>query len=174
MYVEPASSAFDAQRAELDLLEDQMGKLGIAVLTQQKSQAESGLAKSLDRADSNAMLAVISKDMESSLQRAIDIAAQYAGVEAPTVVIDRDFIAEPLDGNGMTAINTIYTSGLIDHETALELLRRGEVLGDDYDLDGILSRTENEELHDIEMQVERTSAMAEIGEGTPASEEEGD
>lgn len=171
MYVEPASSAFDAQRAELDLLEDQMGKLGIAVLTQQKAQAESGLAKSLDRADSNAMLSIISKDMEGALQRAVDIAAEYAGVEAPVVVIDRDFIAEPLDGNGMTSINTIYTSGLVDHRTALELLRRGEVLGDDYDIEEIMDLVEEDEAHALEVQVDTTQAMSDIGEGTPDNEE---
>jgi len=33
-----------------------------------------------------------------------------------------------------------------------------------------MSRAENEQLKDIEMQVERTSAMAEIGQGTPSAD----
>jgi len=102
----------------------------------------------------------------------MDMAAAYAGVQAPTVAIDRDYNVEPLEGQGITAINSIFTSGLIDQQTALELLKRGEILGDDVEIDEILSRAENEQLKDIEMQVERTSAMAEIGEGTPEVEPE--
>jgi len=169
-YVEPASSAFDAQRVELDALIDEMKTLGLAVLTQQKNAAESGLAKSLDRLDANSMLAVISKDLEGTLQQAMDMAASYAGVQAPTVALDRDFQTEALDGHGITAINTIFTSGLIDQQTALELLKRGEILDDSVEVEEIMSRAENEQLKDIEMQVERTSAMAEIGQGTPSAD----
>ena len=171
-FVEPASSAFDAQRNELDALIQEMSSLGIAILTKQKNSAESGLAKALDRTDSNAILSVISKDLEQTLQRAIDFAAEYAGVEAPEVIIDRDFNVDPLDGTAITAINTIFNSGLIDQRTALEILKRGEVLGDDIDMDEVMAGSEAEELRGIEMQVERTEAMADIGEGTPAAEDE--
>lgn len=171
-YVEPASSAFDAQRAELDLIEEQISSLGIAVLSKQKSQAESGLSKALDRADSNAMLSVISKDLEKALQQAVDIAAEYAGTEPPTVVIDRDFVSEPLDGQGITAINTIYSSGLIDHETALTLLKRGEILQDDADIETILAGTEADELHSLDMQVKSVEAMQEVTPDEPTSDDE--
>ena len=62
----------------------------------------------------------------------------------------------------------MFNSGLVDQETALEILQHGEVLSDDVEIDEILSNSENEELADLEMQVKRTEAMAEIGEGTPA------
>jgi hypothetical protein len=133
----------------------------LAVLTQQKNSAESGLSKSLDRLDANSMLAVISKDLEQSLQKALDIASSYAGVQAPTVAIDRDYQTEPLEGQGITAINTIFTSGLIDQQTALELLKRGEILGDDVEVDEIMSRAENEQLKDIDMEVTKTEKLAE-------------
>jgi len=84
--------------------------------------------------------------------------------------LDRDFQTEALDGHGITAINTIFTSGLIDQQTALELLKRGEILDDSVEVEEIMSRAENEQLKDIEMQVERTSAMAEIGQGTPSAD----
>ena len=61
---------------------------------------------------------------------------------------------------------------MVDQETALEILQHGEVLGDDVEIDEILSNSENEELADLEMQVKRTEAMAEIGEGTPAADQD--
>jgi len=152
-FVEPASNAFDAQRAELDALVDEMKTLGLAVLTQQKNQAESGLAKSLDRMDANSMLAVISKDLEGSLQQAMNLAATYAGVQPPKVAIDRDYNVETLDGQGMTAINTLFTSGLLDQQTALELLKRGEVLSDDMEPEVIMASAELEQQQAMENEI---------------------
>ena len=165
-YIEPASSAFDAQRVELDALIDEMKTLGLAVLTQQKNAAESGLAKSLDRLDANSMLAVISKDLESTLQKAMDMAAAYAGVQAPTVAIDRDYNVEPLEGQGITAINSIFTSGLIDQQTALELLKRGEILSDDMDVEEILANAETEQLQSIEQEMSKLEMQTEIAAKT--------
>jgi hypothetical protein len=161
-YVEPASSAFDAQRNELEALVEEMKTLGLAVLTQQKNSAESGLSKSLDRLDANSMLAVISKDLEQSLQKAMDLAAAYAGVQAPTVAIDRDYQTEPLEGQGITAINSIFTSGLIDQQTALELLKRGEILSDDMDVEEILANAETEQLQSMEQEMQKLEMQTEI------------
>jgi len=161
-YVEPASSAFDAQRNELEALVEEMKTLGLAVLTQQKNSAESGLSKSLDRLDANSMLAVISKDLEQALQKAMDLAAAYAGVQAPIVAIDRDYNVEPLEGQGITAINSIFTSGLIDQQTALELLKRGEILSDDMDVETILATAEAEQLQSMEQDLARMEGEVQI------------
>ena len=171
-YVEPANQAFDAYQTELEALAGQCSNLGIAILAQQKNVAESGLSKTLDRADTNSLLATISYDLEQTLQKAVDLAASYAGVEAPVVGLDRDYDVVPMDGNELNSINTLFTSGLIDQETALKILHRGELFDDSVDIEEIIASTEANELRDIEMQVERTSAMAQIGEGTPPAEDE--
>jgi hypothetical protein len=161
-YVEPATSSFESQRAELEALVEEMSSLGIAILSKQKNAAESGLAKALDRTDSNAILSVVSKDLEQALQAAIEMAAEYAGVEPPEVVIDRDYNVDPLDGTGMTAINALFQSGLLDHKTALEMLKRGEVLGDDMDIDEVMASAEAEELQSMEQEMQKLEATAEI------------
>ena len=171
-YVEPSNAAFQAYMDELDALANQCSNLGIAVLAQQKMVAEAAKKAQLDRADTNSMLANISLDLEQTLQTAVDMAAAYAGQEAPVVGLSRDFDAQTLDGQGVTAINTLFTSGLIDQETALQLLHQGEILKDDVDIEEILSRSEADELKSIEMQVERTSALSEVGEGTQPNDEE--
>ena len=170
MFVEPASSAFDAQRAELEALVDEMSSLGIAILTKQKNGVESGLAKALDRTDSNAILSVVSKDLEQTLQHAIDLAAEYAGVEPCEVVIDRDFQVDPLSGQDITAVNTIYTSGLIDQKTALDILKRGEVLDDATDVEEIMAVSEANELQTMEEEVARLES--EVAAQQPEQPEE--
>ena len=66
-YVEPASSAFDAQSAEIRELQMQMATLGISTLSQQKFVAESADARRLDRVDTNSMLAMVSMELEQKL-----------------------------------------------------------------------------------------------------------
>jgi hypothetical protein len=162
MYVEPASSAFDAQRAELEALVEEMSMLGLVALTKQKNVAESGLSKTLDRIDANSMLSIISKDIEQTLQVAINLAAEYAGIEPPVVAIDRDFNTEPMQGPEITAVNTLFTSGLLDQQTALELLKRGEILTDEMDVEEILAAAETEQLASMEQELQKLDAQAQI------------
>jgi hypothetical protein len=83
-------------------------------------------------------------------------------VQAPTVSIDRDYNVEPLEGQGITAINSIFTSGLIDQQTALELLKRGEILPDDMDPEEILAASELEQQQSLESDLARMEGEAQI------------
>ena len=161
-YVEPSNAAFQAYMDELEALANQCSNLGIAVLAQQKNVAEAAKKAQLDRADTNSMLANISLDLEQCLQKAVDMAAAYAGQEAPIVGLSRDFDAQTLDGQGITAINTMFTSGLIDQETALTLLHQGEILNDDMNIEEILSRSETEQLQSMEQEMSKLEMQTEI------------
>jgi hypothetical protein len=171
-YVEPSNAAFQAYMDELEALANQCSNLGITILAQQKMVAEAAKKAQLDRADTNSMMANISLDLEQSLQKAINMAADYAGVEPPVVGLSRDFDTQRMDSAEMGSVVQLFNAGIIDQETALEMLHRGEILDDATDIEEILSATEQAEVHDLEMQVERTQAMAEVGEGTPANEED--
>ena len=171
-YVEPANAAFQAYQTELDELATQCSNLGIAVLQRQKMAAEAAKKAQLDQSQTNSMLANISIDLEQCLQKAVDMAAAYAGVEAPTVGLSRDFDLAKMDSGEMGSVVQLFNAGIIDHETALLMLHRGEVFDDSIDLDEILMATEEEERHSLEREVERTEAMADIGEGTPANDKE--
>jgi hypothetical protein len=65
-----------------------------------------------------------------------------------------------LTGQDIGAINTIYSSGLIDQRTALEILRRGEVLSDDIELDEVLASSEAEQLKGMEQEMQKLEAQA--------------
>ena len=108
------------------------------------------------------MLANISLDLEQCLQKAVDMAAAYAGQEAPIVGLSRDFDAQTLDGQGITAINTLFTSGLIDQETALQLLHEGEILKDDIDIPSILAASELEQQKSMESDLAIAEGQAKV------------
>ena len=127
-YVEPASSAFDAQSAEIKELQMQMATLGISTLSQQKFVAESADARRLDRVDTNSMLAMVSMELEQKLQKAFNLSAEYVGIEPPEVKISRDFNIERLIGQDITALTSLFDQQVIDREEFRDILVQGEVL----------------------------------------------
>ena len=127
-YVEPASSAFEAQSSEIKELQMQMATLGISTLSQQKFVAESADARRLDRVDTNSMLAMVSMELEQKLQKAFNLSAQYVGIEPPEVKISRDFDIERLIGQDITALTSLFDQQVIDREEFRDILVQGEVL----------------------------------------------
>jgi hypothetical protein len=127
-YVEPAASAFEAQSAEIQELQQQMATLGISTLSQQKFVAESADARRLDRIDTNSMLSMVSMDLEAGLQKAYDMAADYLGLEPPEVKISRDFDLQRLIGQDIAAMAQLFEDKVIDREEFRDMLVQGEIL----------------------------------------------
>ena len=126
--VEPASQSFEAQTQYLNKLEEQMSSLGISTLFAQKMGAETAESKKLSRTDSDSLLTIVSKDLESALQRAIDIAGEFMSLEPPKVTLSRDFDLQTLDAQQISSYMQMWMNGAITHETMLTMLRDGEVL----------------------------------------------
>ena len=127
-YVEPASSAFEAQTAEIQELQLQMATLGISTLSHQKFVAESADARRLDRVDTNSMLSMVSIELEQKLQKIFNLSAQYMGLEPPEIKISRDFDIERLIGQDITALTSLFDQKVIDKEEFRQILVQGEVL----------------------------------------------
>tara|TARA_Y100000289_G_scaffold40094_1_gene39616 strand:- start:844 stop:2295 length:1452 start_codon:yes stop_codon:yes gene_type:complete len=127
-YVEPAASAFEAQSAEIQELQQQMASLGLSTLSQQKFVAESADARRLDRIDTNSMLAMVSMDLESGLQKSYNLAANYLGIEPPKVKISRDFDLQRLIGQDIAAMAQLFEGNIIDREEFRDMLVQGEIL----------------------------------------------
>ena len=127
-YVEPASSAFEAQTSEIQELQQQMATLGISTLSQQKFVAESADARRLDRIDTNSMLSMVSMDLESGLQKSYDLAADYLGIEPPEVKISRDFDLQRLIGQDIAAMGQLFEDQIISREEFRDMLVQGEIL----------------------------------------------
>ena len=127
-YVEPASSAFEAQSAEIQELEKQMASLGISTLSQQKFVAESADARRLDRVDTNSMLSMVSLDLEQKMQKAFNLSAKYLQLDPPEIKISRDFDIERLIGQDITALTSLFDQKVIDKEEFRDILVQGEVL----------------------------------------------
>ena len=134
-YVQADATSFDAQMAELQSLEGQMSTLGVTKLFGQKFVAESAEAKRIDQAQSNSVLSIISQELESALNQAFAFAAEYVGMEPPEITIDRDFDYYRLIGQDVAVLSQLNEAGKISDAMLLEILRRGEVLPDNINVE---------------------------------------
>ena len=170
-YVQPTSAAFDAQLQCLQTLEEQISRLGINTLTQQNLTNIAASSKRLDRTDQDSMMAVLADDLTSALQEVLEIAAQYAGVECPEVIIRQDYENRLVDGNQITAFLQLFMQGAISQETLLEILQQGEVLPPGLDIEEEITRTRD--MLEEQAAMEALSNDAETGPGEPGSGLEG-
>ena len=134
-YVQADATSFDAQMNELQSLEQQMSTLGVTKLFGQKFVAESAEAKRIDQAQGNSVLSIISQELESALNQAFAFAAQYVGMEPPEITIDRDFDYYRLIGQDVSVLAQLNQMGKISDAMLLEILRRGEVLPDNINIE---------------------------------------
>ena len=139
-YVQADATSFDAQMNELQSLESQMSSLGITKLLGQKFVAESADAKRIDQAQANSILSIVSQELESAINRAFEFAAQYVGIEPPTVTVDRDFDYYRLIGQDVSVLADLSEKGKLSDELLLDILRRGEVVPDNLDIEEELAR----------------------------------
>jgi hypothetical protein len=151
-YVQSDATSFEAQMAELQSLEGQMSTLGITKLFGQKFVAESAEAKRIDQAQSNSVLAIISQELESALNQAFKLAAQYVGLEPPVITIDRDFDYYRLIGQDVAVLAQLNESGKISDETLLKILQHGEILPEDVKIADELERIQQMEVEEEDME----------------------
>lgn len=142
-YVQPTSDAFDSQLKCLSSLEDQISRLGINTLTSQNLTNAAAEARRLDRIDSDSIMAVISGDLERTIERIFAIASEYVNVPPPVVSIPRDYENRLIDGNQITAYLQLYMQGAISQETLLGILQQGEVLPPTLDIAEEVVRTQD-------------------------------
>jgi hypothetical protein len=154
-YVQADATSFDAQMAELESLASQMSTLGVTKLFGQKFVAESAEAKRIDQAQSNSVLSIISQELESALNQAFEFAAQYVGLEPPEITIDRDFDYYRLIGQDVAVLTQLNQAGKISDAMLLEVLRRGEVLPDNINIED-----------ELEVSTENALALPEAAENT--------
>lgn len=171
-YAEPASSAFESQQSFITELEQQMENLSISTLFHQTYAAETAEAKALNRTDSDSMLAVVARDLEKSLQNALDITGMYVGREAPQVYVDKDFDLQSLDHQQVAEYQSLYSNGVITHETLLTVLKAGEVLPE-IDVEAEVEAVEASKLSMLDLNAS-ASSLDESEEETQEEEGEDD
>lgn len=138
-------------------LEKKLEKIEEAILSsvlqifQPKKQAESGIAKQLDREQNNSLLVLAAEGLEKALNGAFMAASAYTGGAITEVDINKDFFFGVIEPQEIQAIIQLVMSELISQEMALKKLEsKGFFDGFDYDLDVELGRIDNDGIPTID------------------------
>jgi len=113
--------------SRIQQIETQMQSLAVVSMSMQRSGVESAMSKLLERAQSDSQLAVIVSTLEDSLNRAMEMAAAYRGVDAPKLIVSKDFSPLTIEAAQVTVYSSLVTAGLLSHRTFLNVMQQGEV-----------------------------------------------
>ncbi len=133
---------FDAHQGRIDKIEGQMSALGLATIVGQKNVGESAEAKKLDRSQGDSIMAVIAQGLQDGFDLCLEYHAAYLGEEPGTCQVNRDFNLNALTSQDVTAYSGLQQLGQISLETLLELLKKGEVLPDEFDVEKEIQKLE--------------------------------
>jgi hypothetical protein len=141
-WVKCDAGSFTAQGELLDRLENEISHLGVTKLLGQKFVAESADAKRIDHQQANCVLAVVAMELESGLNEAFRMAAEYRGIEPPKVVVDKDFDFYRLLGQDVSVLSDLEDKGQITTELFHRILFQGEWIPEDVNLKDLLGEVE--------------------------------
>jgi hypothetical protein len=134
--------SFNAQQARIDTIEAQMAALGLATIVGQKNVGESAEAKKLDRSQGDSIMAVIAQGLQDGFDLCLEYHAAYLGEQPGTCQVNRDFNLNALTSQDVAAYSGLQQLGQISLETLLELLKKGEILPDEFDIEAEITKLE--------------------------------
>lgn len=136
---------FEAQERHIATIEAQMKSLAISAMVGSKDVAESGIAKQLDRTQSDAMLAVLAQSLQDTIDSCLEIHCQYMGVSNPPACqVNRDFQLSKLTAEEVKTYSELEQIGQITKEQLLASLVDGEWLAEETDIDETVAKLNGE------------------------------
>jgi len=150
-YVSPSGDSYDSQFQRLGDLKEQINTLSLAAVLGQKLVGESAEAKRIDRSQNDSTMMVIAQQMQDLIDNCLKFHSEYLNEpNAGSSFVNRDFVSTRLEPQEITSLLTLFTAGTISQETLLNQLSSGEVLGDDFDIEGEMESTQSGGLVEME------------------------
>jgi hypothetical protein len=104
-----------------------MQSLAVVSMSMQRSGVESAMSKLLERAQGDSQLSVIVSGLEDGLNKALEMAAAYRGLQAPKLILNKDFSPLTIEAAQVQTYSSLVTAGLLSHRTFLNVMQQGEV-----------------------------------------------
>ncbi len=129
-FLEFKGSGLGAMKAELEALEARMALLGSRALAPEKRAVETAEAAAIHRAGEQSLLASLATAVSLALERALGITREWGGYgrEPVSIRLNTDYLAQPLDAAGLSALVKSLQAGAMSWETFVYNLARGELL----------------------------------------------
>jgi len=128
-YLEFTGSGLSAMLGAVSKLENQMAIVGARMLEEQKKAAEAAETVKMRYSGDSATLSNVVDCIEQGIIKAINLLGMWLGIETKTeVVLNRDFVAQRLSAQDITALLGVWQSGALSLDAFLYNLQVGEIL----------------------------------------------
>ncbi len=134
-YLEFTGQGLKALEVALDDKRSMMASLGAQLLDGRKNQAEAHETVRIRANSETSVLTRAVQTTENAINSALVKMAEWDGVTAPTVKLNRDFVDAKLDATMIGQLMNAFLGGGMTLETLLWNFKRGEVLGPETDIE---------------------------------------
>jgi hypothetical protein len=128
----------------MDKKEKRMASLGARILSDNKAGVESAETTKLRLTGEASILANIVDNVEAAYNKSIEWFLMFAGVDGEARLnLNRDFFAERLSPQALSALIASWQSGAIAHVDLVDAMVQGEVLSSERTSEQILEDVDN-------------------------------
>ncbi len=145
-FMEFAGSGLSTLSQAMVSKESQMATLGARMLTQDSKGVEAADTARIHRSGEAGVLASLAGSVTKGIKRALGIAADWAGANADQVEfeLNKDFMPATMAPGMLKELLAAWQSGGISHEVLFNNLKRGEIIGEDVDLEAMKEDIDND------------------------------
>lgn len=135
-YAEFDGDGLGSLERQMESKERMMAVLGASVFSQEKNGVESeGTTRIRKSGETNLLVGVV-VSVEETIKAALECAAEWMGIAGEVeVTLNRDFIADTIDGPTLTAMVAAVQAGAMSLNTFTYALEQGDILPPDTDID---------------------------------------
>jgi hypothetical protein len=135
-YVEHSGQGIEAGRNDLRDIEERIQLLGMEMLIKRPSGNTTATARTLDQAEADSMLGMVSQELENTLEEVLDLFARWMelGEEGGgSLTVFKDFGLSMADATDVETLLKAKMGGEISQLTFLKEVKRRGLLSDDFD-----------------------------------------
>ncbi len=167
-YVENSGSALGMGRQDLEDLKTEMAMMGLQLLLPGQPGGQTATAKAMDGAEANCGLQAMVLDFQACLNQAVDIMADWLGIEtgekkdaADSILINSEFGLALGQAQDLSILLAMRASRELSHAAFMTELKRRGFLPADFDIEA-----------DLALVGEEAPTVEEAGAGFPAKKQD--
>lgn len=142
---EISGQSHQANREEINDCERRMGELSLNMFAQssvEKTAYESGL----DKEENTNLISLIAKSLSSCLNQCLLFHYQFMGLSAAgSLQVNTDFNSMMIKSEYIAVLSNLQAKGQLSLSQFLSILQRGDIFGDDFDLETELQLIKNDQ-----------------------------
>ncbi len=143
-YLEYSGDGIQSLEKRLEKKEQMMASLGARMLATEKAAAETAETHTIKRQGENSALASIANSISNGLTRALEIIAEWSGIDPNPIFIEinKDFVPTAMTPQALVALLQAYQSRAIGFSDFVKQLQKGEIVDSDRTPEDIMNEIE--------------------------------